>query len=235
MAALEAAMQECAQFTDQLDGMLNALQNTADQVNNAEPISAHPEKIKEQMEDNNAIIDDLAKKETAFEAVKKAADEIIQKAPNKNDPAIKDIKKKLDKLNGLWGQIQKATGTRSNDLEQALALAEKFWNELQNVMDNLKQIQDNLNSQEPPGVEPKVIEAQKAELKNIKKGIDSTKPIVDKCKQTGKELMSKVGDSERPEVKRHIEDLDNAWDNVTSMFHKVCTYFFYSFFKVLGI
>ena len=228
MAALEAAMQECAQFTDQLDGMLNALQNTADQVNNAEPISAHPEKIKEQMEDNNAIIDDLAKKETAFEAVKKAADEIIQKAPNKNDPAIKDIKKKLDKLNGLWGQIQKATGTRSNDLEQALALAEKFWNELQNVMDNLKQIQDNLNSQEPPGVEPKVIEAQKAELKNIKKGIDSTKPIVDKCKQTGKELMSKVGDSEKPEVKRHIEDLDNAWDNVTSMFHKVCTYF-YSF------
>lgn len=224
MAALEAAMQECAQFTDQLDGMLNALQNTADQVNNAEPISAHPEKIKEQMEDNNAIIDDLAKKETAFEAVKKAADEIIQKAPNKNDPAIKDIKKKLDKLNGLWGQIQKATGTRSNDLEQALALAEKFWNELQNVMDNLKQIQDNLNSQEPPGVEPKVIEAQKAELKNIKKGIDSTKPIVDKCKQTGKELMSKVGDSEKPEVKRHIEDLDNAWDNVTSMFHKVCTY-----------
>ena len=95
MAALEAAMQECSQFTDQLDGMLNALQNTADQVNKADPISAYPEKIKEQMEDNNAIIDDLAKKETAFEAVKKAADEIIQKAPNKNDPAIKDIKKNI--------------------------------------------------------------------------------------------------------------------------------------------
>merc|ERR1712223_1525215 len=220
MAALEAAMQESAQFTDKLDGMLNALQNTADQVNNAEPISAHPEKIKEQMEDNNAIIDNLAKKEAAYEAVKKAADEIIQKAPNKNDPAIKEIKKKLDKLDGLWNQIQKGTGDRSKDLEQALALAEKFWDELQNVMNNLKQIQDNLNNQEPPGVEPKVIEAQKAELKNIKKGIDSTKPIVDKCKATGKDLMGKVGDSERPEVKRHIEDLDNAWDNITSMFHK---------------
>merc|ERR1712223_1650354 len=220
MAALEAAMQESAQFTDKLDGMLNALQNTADQVNNAEPISAHPEKIKEQMEDNNAIIDNLAKKEAAYEAVKKAADEIIQKAPNKNDPAIKETKKKLDKLDGLWNQIQKGTGDRSKDLEQALALAEKFWDELQNVMNNLKQIQDNLNNQEPPGVEPKVIEAQKAELKNIKKGIDSTKPIVDKCKATGKELMSKVGDSERPEVKRHIEDLDNAWDSITSMFHK---------------
>merc|ERR1719367_2686496 len=110
MAMLEAAMQECAQFTDKLDGMLNALQDTADQVNNAEPVSAHPEKIKEQMDDNNAIIDDMTKKEQAYDAVKKTADDIIQKAPNKNDPAIKDIKKKLDKLNGLWNQIQKATG-----------------------------------------------------------------------------------------------------------------------------
>merc|ERR1711899_522365 len=73
MAMLEAAMQECAQFTDKLDGMLNALQNTADKVNNAEPIAAHPEKIKEQMDDNNDIKNDLEKKEAAYEAVKKAA------------------------------------------------------------------------------------------------------------------------------------------------------------------
>ena len=32
--------------------------------------------------------------------------------------------------------------------------------------------------------------------------------------------MSKVGEPERPELKRHIDDLDNAWDNITSMFHK---------------
>ena len=218
--ALEQAMQECSQFTDKLDGMLNALQNTADQVNNAEPISAHPEKIKEQMEDNNAIIDDLAKKETAFEAVKKAAADIIDKAPNKNDPAIKDIKKKLDKLNSLWNQIQKATKDRSDSLEEALALAERFWDELQQVMANLKAIQDNLASQEPPAVEPKAIEAQKAELKNIKKGMDSTKPGVDKCRQTGAELIKVVGDPEKPELKRHIEDLGHAWDNITAMYAK---------------
>merc|ERR1711981_475732 len=111
--------------------MLNSLQDTADQVRNAEPVAAHCEKIKEQMDDNNAIIEDLSRKEEAYKAVKKAASDIIQKAPNKNDPAIKDIKKKLDKLNGLWNQIQKATGDRSKDLEHALALAEKFWDELQ--------------------------------------------------------------------------------------------------------
>merc|ERR1719282_559977 len=102
--ALEDAMHDCSQFTDKLDGMLNSLEDTKDQLNNAEPVSGQPEKIKEQMDDNNAIIDDLGKKETAYEAVKKAAEDVISKAPNKQDPAVKDIKKKLDKLNGLWNE-----------------------------------------------------------------------------------------------------------------------------------
>ena len=218
MQALEDAMHECSQFTDKLDGMLNSLENTKGQLLNAEPISGHPEKIKEQMDDNNAIIDDLDKKEVAYEAVIKAADDIIQKAPNKQDPAIKDIKKKLDKLTGLWKEIQGLAKTRGDSLEDALALAEKFWDELQQVMSNLKDLQDQLNSQDPPAVEPKAIEAQKAELKEIKRGIDSTKPGYEKCRQSGNNLVKVVGDPEKPEIKRHIEDLDHAWDNITSMY-----------------
>ncbi len=218
MQALEDAMHECSQFTDKLDGMLNSLENTKDQLINAEPISGHPEKIKEQIDDNNAIIDDLDKKQAAYDSVRKAADDIIQKAPNKNDPAIKDIKKKLDKLTGLWNEIQGLAKRRGDSLEDALALAEKFWDELAAVMNNLKEIQHQLDSQDPPGVEPRAIEAQKAELKEIKRGIDQTKPGYDKCKQTGNNLLKAIGDPEKPELKRHIEDLDHAWSNITSMY-----------------
>ena len=56
-------MHDCSEFTDTLDGMLNSLEDTKDQLVRAEPISGQPEKIKEQMDDNNAIIDDLGKKE----------------------------------------------------------------------------------------------------------------------------------------------------------------------------
>lgn len=69
--------------------MLNALHNTADQVNNAEPISAHPQKIQAQIDENNAIIEDLEKKSSALEAVKRAANDVINKAKNKNEPAVK--------------------------------------------------------------------------------------------------------------------------------------------------
>ena len=162
MQALEDAMHESSQFADKLDGMLNSLEDTRDQLANAEPISGHPEKIKEQIDDNNAIIEDLNKKEVAYEAVKKAAEDVINKAPNKQDPAVKEIKKKLDKLTGLWHEIQGMAKDRSDNLEDALALAEKFWDELQQVMNNLKDLSDALNSQDPPAVEPRAIEAQKA-------------------------------------------------------------------------
>ena len=131
---------------------------------------------------------------------------------------MKDIKKKLDKLNGLWNECQGMAKERGDNLEDALALAERFWDELQNVMANLKELEKHLASQEPPAVEPKGIEAQQKELAQIKKGMDSTKPSVDKCKATGVDLLSVVGDPEKPELKRHIDDLDNAWGNVTAMY-----------------
>ena len=218
--ALDESMQECSQFTDQLDGMLNALASASDHINNAEPISAHPEKIKEQMEDNNAIIYDLDNKQEAFDAVRQAAADVINKAKNREDPAIKDIKKKLDKLNNLWAQIKNATKDRSDSLKDALTLAENFWSALQQVLSSIKTIENNLLTQEPPAVEPKDIEKQKDELKIIMKGIEKTKPGVDGCLKTGKDLLSLVGEPEKPELKQHIEELTDAWENITALYAK---------------
>lgn len=71
--------------------MLRALVNTADQVAGAEPISAHPPKIHDQIDDNNTMIEDLDKREEAFQAVKKAANDVINKAPNSSDPAVRGM------------------------------------------------------------------------------------------------------------------------------------------------
>jgi hypothetical protein len=47
-----------------------------------------------------------------------------------------------------------------------------------------------------------------------------TKPEVDQCRQTGQELMSLCGEPDKPEVNKHIEDLDSAWDNITALYAK---------------
>ncbi|XP_054274796.1 dystonin isoform X14 [Macrosteles quadrilineatus] len=218
--ALEKALQESSQFSDKLEGMLRALANTADQVSGAEPVSAHPPRIRDQIEENNAMVEDLDKREEAFQAVKRAANDVINKAPNAADPAVKDIKRKLERLNSLWGEVQRATQDRSRSLEEALAIAEKFWEELQSVMATLRDLQDSLQAQEPPAVRPEEIQQQQEALQEIRAEIDQTKPEVEQCRATGQSLMKICGEPDKPEVKKHIEDLDSAWDNVTALFAK---------------
>jgi ABC-type transporter Mla subunit MlaD len=215
---LEEALQETSQFSDKLDGMLAALASTFDQVKSAEPVSAHPDKIQEQMQENQAVVEDLEKRESAFEAVKRAADEVISKAPS--DPAVKDIKGKLEKLAKLWDTVVSATGERGKSLEEALGVAERFWEELQAVMAALKDLQEALISQEPPAVEPSKIQQQQVTLHDIKSEIEQTKPEVEQCRQVGQELISLCGEPDKPEVKKHIEELDSAWDNITALYAK---------------
>lgn len=47
-----------------------------------------------------------------------------------------------------------------------------------------------------------------------------TKPEVEQCRATGQSLMKICGEPDKPEVKKHMEDLDSAWDNVTALFAK---------------
>ncbi|XP_043207067.1 microtubule-actin cross-linking factor 1-like isoform X6 [Amphibalanus amphitrite] len=215
--ALEEALQECSQFADKLDGMLSALKDTADQVDRAEPISAHPDRIHDQMAENNAIIDDLDKREVAFEAVKRAANDVISKAGD-GDPAVKDIKKKLGNLTKLWDHLQKATDDRGRSLEDALAISERFWSELQGVMRALKDLQEALGNQEPPAIQPSAIKEQQKELQEIRQGIEQTKPEVEKVRRSGQDLMKVCGAPEKPEVKKNLADLDSAWDNITALY-----------------
>ncbi|XP_072756472.1 microtubule-actin cross-linking factor 1 isoform X19 [Anoplolepis gracilipes] len=216
--ALEQALQESSQFSDKLEGMLRALSSTADQVNGAEPISAHPTRLRDQMEENAALADDLAQRSEAYAAVKKAADDVISKAGNRADPAVKDIKRKLDKLNKLWADVQKATTDRGHTLDDTLAVAEKFWAELNGVMATLRELQDALAGQAPPAAQPAAIEQQQVALQEIRQEIDQTKPDVEQVRASGHELMGLCGEPDKPEVRKHIEDLDQAWDNVTALY-----------------
>lgn len=219
--ALEDALQESSQFSDKLEGMLRALSNTADQVKGSDPVSAHVPKLEDQINENDALVGDLNKREEAYAAVKKAASDVLNKAGNRqSDPAIKDIKKKLEKLNKLWQDVQKATTDRGNTLEDTLAAAKKFWKELNEVMAVLKDLQDTLSSQEPPAVEPSKIQEQQVVLQEIRQEIDQTKPEVEQVKASGQKLMKLCGEPDKPEVKKHIEDLDHAWDNITALYAK---------------
>ncbi|XP_052740602.1 dystonin isoform X27 [Bicyclus anynana] len=214
---LEQALQESAVFAERLEGMVRALSGAADQLQRAEPVSAHPHKIQDQIEENNALIEDLDKRKEAYHAVQRAASDVMAKA-NKSDPAVRDIRNKLDKLNKLWAEVQKASNERGQSLDSALEMARKFWQQLETVMAALGELADALAAQPPPAAQPAAIQAQQVALQEIRHEIDHTKPEVEKARKTGSTLMSICGEPDKPEVKKHMEDLDSAWDNITALY-----------------
>lgn len=74
--------------------------------------------------------------------------------------------------------MQQATQDRSRSLEEALAIAEKFWDELQSVMTTLRDLQDSLNAQEPPAVRPEEIQQQQEVLQEIRAEIDQVMNLI---------------------------------------------------------
>jgi DNA repair exonuclease SbcCD ATPase subunit len=216
--ALEKALQETSKFTDKLENMLRTLKNAADQVKQSDAASAHVPKISNQIEENWAVAEDLEKREDAYVSIREAANEIISKAPSISDPAVREIKAKLEQLNDLWVDVQKEVKVRDNTLNDTLAAAEKFWAALEVVMKKLRELKDTLMTQEPVATEPDVIQKQKNELQGIRKDMDETKIDVDQVRKSGKDLITMCCDADKPEIKKHIDDLDNAWGNITALF-----------------
>ncbi|XP_022123578.2 dystonin isoform X29 [Pieris rapae] len=214
---LEQALQESSVFAERLEGMVRALSGAADQLQRAEPVSAHPHKIQDQIEENNALIEDLEKREEAYRAVQRAASDVMSKA-SATDPAVRDIRGKLEKLNKLWDEVQRTSNNRGQSLESALELARRFWEQLEAVMGQLGELEDTLAAQPPPAAQPHHIQHQQLQLQEIRQEIDHTKPEVEKVRKTGSTLMSICGEPDKPEVKKHIEDLDTAWDNITALY-----------------
>jgi hypothetical protein len=79
-----------------------------------------------------------------------------------------DVKRKLEKLTGLWEEVQNATRNRGRSLEEALVIAAKFWAQLESVMATLADLEASLASQQPPAVRPQAIQQQRAVLQEIK-------------------------------------------------------------------
>lgn len=162
--ALDQAVHESAQFTDRLDLMLANLDATADQMRNAEPVAAHPDRIRHQIEDNSALIGNLESKSSALEALKLDARDIRAKA-KPDDPAMIEIAGKINTLEQLWDEIQTGTEKRGRTLFETLKIAERFWDELNKCQLALQKLKKQIESVELPAVEPEKLQDQQNELK----------------------------------------------------------------------
>ena len=71
-----------------------------------------------------------------------------------------EMKRKVDELQQMYEDIKSQAETRQAALEQTLGVAEKFWDNLNGMMGTLKELQETMSNQDPPGLEPDIIREQ---------------------------------------------------------------------------
>lgn len=75
-----------------------------------------------------------------------------------------DVKSKLLDLCNMYEKINEEANIRGNKLEDTLEVADKLWDDLNNLSRTLKELSDSLTNQEPPALEPSLIREQQDTL-----------------------------------------------------------------------
>uniref|UniRef100_A0A8W8JHX3 Dystrophin n=1 Tax=Magallana gigas TaxID=29159 RepID=A0A8W8JHX3_MAGGI len=161
---IDEALQESAEFTDKLEEMLDTLICIREMGENDWPISAHPDQIKDQLAEVRAFIEHVDSRQSALASIKSKADELINQAGDKEEIAVQDVKTKLSEFVVLYDNICQLSTARSKDLEDTLKVSEKFWEDYNKLCSTVKDLQDQITSQDPPALETAFIREQQENL-----------------------------------------------------------------------
>ena len=194
-------------WIDEMNSRLDRLKN----------LSIYEDKLKAQVEEIQEINEEVVHHEKLLDEIEDAAQTFVDMSSSSE---ASKIRIELEDLQNKFGDLSNRANETLKKAQQCLKVAQKFWEEMTAVMATLKEIQETLQSQEPPALEPNAISHQQQILSEIRQEIESTEPEVNGCRRTGKDLMQLCADHDKPEVKRQIEDLDTAWETVTSLYAK---------------
>ncbi|XP_027720446.1 microtubule-actin cross-linking factor 1 isoform X11 [Vombatus ursinus] len=216
--ALDEAISQSAQiseFHDKMEPMLETLENLSSRLRIPPLIPAEVDKIRECLSENKGAAMELEKLQPSFEALKRRGEELIGRSQGADkDLAAKEIQDKLDQMVFFWEDIKARAEEREIKFLDVLELAEKFWYDMAALLTTIKDTQDIVHDLESPGIDPSIIKQQVEAAETIKEETDGLHEELEFIRILGADLIFACGETEKPEVKKSIDELNNAWENL---------------------
>ncbi|XP_077586323.1 dystonin isoform X14 [Stigmatopora nigra] len=212
-AELDEAISKSSQFHDKIAPMLESLERMAERLRQPPSISVELDKIKEQITENKYVSVDLEKLQPSFETLKQQGEEMIARSADR-ELSAKAVQDNLDHMVFLWTDIQVLLEEREAKLLDVMDLAERFWCDHCALIVTIKDSQDLLRELEEPGVDPSVVKQQQEFLEGFKEEIDGFQEELDSVRNQGSELMTACGEPDKPVIKKSIDEVNSAWENL---------------------
>lgn len=195
--------------------MLETLENLSSRLRMPPLIPAEVDKIRECISDNKSATVELEKLQPSFEALKRRGEELIGRSQGADkDLAAKEIQDKLDQMVFFWEDIKARSEEREIKFLDVLELAEKFWYDMAALLTTIKDTQDIVHDLESPGIDPSIIKQQVEAAETIKEETDGLHEELEFIRILGADLIFACGETEKPEVKKSIDEMNNAWENL---------------------
>ncbi|XP_059724544.1 microtubule-actin cross-linking factor 1 isoform X5 [Haemorhous mexicanus] len=216
--ALDEAFSQSTQiseFHDKIEPMLETLESLSSRLRLPPLIPAEVDKIRECISENKNSTVELEKLQPSFEALKRRGEELIARSQGADkDLAAKVIQDKLDQMVFFWEDIKARTEEREMKFLDVLELAEKFWYDMAALLTTIKDTQDIVHDLESPGIDPSIIKQQVEAAETIKEETDGLHEELEFIRLLGTDLIFACGETEKPEVKKSIDEMNNAWENL---------------------
>ncbi|XP_060114429.1 microtubule-actin cross-linking factor 1 isoform X14 [Heteronotia binoei] len=213
--ALDEAISQSTQFHDKIEPMLETLESLSSRLRMPPLIPAEVEKIRECISDNKNATMELEKLQPSFEALKRRGEELIGRSQGADkDLAAKEIQDKLDQMVFFWEDIKARAEEREIKFLDVLELAEKFWYDLAALLTTIRDTQDIVHDLESPGIDPSIIKQQVEAAETIKEETDGLHDELEFIRILGADLIFACGETEKPEVKKSIDEMNSAWENL---------------------
>uniref|UniRef100_A0A673B6V0 Microtubule actin crosslinking factor 1 n=1 Tax=Sphaeramia orbicularis TaxID=375764 RepID=A0A673B6V0_9TELE len=211
--ALDEAVSQSAQFHDKMDPLLETLEGAVQRLRQPPPVAAEVEKIREQLAEHRAQGLELDKLLPSFSALCARGEELIGRAAH-DDPAAQAVRSRLLRLRSLWDEIRQRAEEREGKLNDVLDLAGKFWADVAALLSTLRDSQDIVKELEDPGVDPSLIKQQIEAAEAIKAETDGLREELEFVRTLGADLIFACGETEKPEVKKTIDEMNAAWEGL---------------------
>uniref|UniRef100_A0A672SX36 Microtubule actin crosslinking factor 1 n=1 Tax=Sinocyclocheilus grahami TaxID=75366 RepID=A0A672SX36_SINGR len=211
--ALDEAVSQSVQFHDKMDPLLETLEGAVQRLRQPPPVAAEVEKIREQLAEHRATGLELDKLLPSFSTLCARGEELIGRAPH-DDPAAQAVRSRLLRLRSLWDEIRQRAEEREGKLQDVLDLAGKFWADMAALLSTLRDSQDIVKELEDPGVDPSLIKQQIEAAEAIKQETDGLREELEIVRTLGADLIFACGETEKPEVKKTIDEMNAAWEGL---------------------
>ncbi|XP_056154000.1 microtubule-actin cross-linking factor 1 [Lampris incognitus] len=211
--ALDEAVSQSTQFHDKMDPLLETLEGAVQRLRQPPPVAAEVDKIREQLADHRTQGLELDKLLPSFSALCTRGEELIGRAAH-DDPAAQAVRSRLLRLRSLWDEIRQRAEEREGKLNDVLDLAGKFWADMAALLSTLRDSQDIVKDLEDPGVDPSLIKQQIEAAEAIKAETDGLREELEFVRTLGADLIFACGETEKPEVKKTIDEMNAAWEGL---------------------